>query len=192
MTAIRSDPAQWGKLDAAQKRIIESSIRDMTLSGVGLDGPSRERFKVRPPADFLHRFSTQIGPRCDDAMICLERIVHLMSYTHCPMVAFTCFTAYGVGLDGPSRERFKVRPHADFLHRVSTQIGPRCDAAIICLERIVHLMSYTHCPIVAFTCFTAYAVGLDGPSRERFKVGGRRACLIDLVVLARMLRIGTR
>lgn len=47
MVAIQSDAQQWAKLDGAQKRIIESSIRDMRLSGVGLDGADRERFKVR-------------------------------------------------------------------------------------------------------------------------------------------------
>jgi hypothetical protein len=49
MVAIQSTPSEWAKLDAAQKRIVESSIRDMRLSGVGLDGADRDRFKVRPP-----------------------------------------------------------------------------------------------------------------------------------------------
>ena len=36
--------AEWNKLESAQKRIVESSIRDFELSGVGLSGETRERF----------------------------------------------------------------------------------------------------------------------------------------------------
>ena len=36
--------AEWDKLEPAQKRIVESSIRDFELSGVGLSGETRERF----------------------------------------------------------------------------------------------------------------------------------------------------
>ena len=36
--------AEWDKLEPAQKRIVESSIRDFELSGVGLDGETRDRF----------------------------------------------------------------------------------------------------------------------------------------------------
>ena len=36
--------AEWDKLEPAQKRIVESSIRDFELSGVGLSGEARERF----------------------------------------------------------------------------------------------------------------------------------------------------
>ncbi|MEL6579727.1 MAG: M3 family metallopeptidase [Cyanobacteria bacterium J06621_12] len=36
--------AEWNKLEAAQKRIVESSIRDFELSGVGLSGEARDRF----------------------------------------------------------------------------------------------------------------------------------------------------
>ena len=36
--------AEWDKLEPAQKRIVESSIRDFELSGVGLEGEARERF----------------------------------------------------------------------------------------------------------------------------------------------------
>ncbi|MEM6614878.1 MAG: M3 family metallopeptidase, partial [Cyanobacteria bacterium P01_C01_bin.72] len=38
------DGAEWHKLEAAQQRIVESSIRDFELSGVGLAGETRERF----------------------------------------------------------------------------------------------------------------------------------------------------
>ncbi|MEO0837031.1 MAG: M3 family metallopeptidase [Cyanobacteria bacterium J06642_3] len=36
--------AEWDKLEPAQQRIVESSIRDFELSGVGLEGEVRERF----------------------------------------------------------------------------------------------------------------------------------------------------
>lgn len=36
--------AEWDKLESAQQRIVESSIRDFELSGVGLEGETRERF----------------------------------------------------------------------------------------------------------------------------------------------------
>ena len=35
---------EWDKLEPAQQRIVESSIRDFELSGVGLEGETRERF----------------------------------------------------------------------------------------------------------------------------------------------------
>ncbi|MEM8830658.1 MAG: M3 family metallopeptidase [Cyanobacteria bacterium P01_G01_bin.19] len=36
--------AEWNKLESAQKRIVESSLRDFELSGVGLEGETKERF----------------------------------------------------------------------------------------------------------------------------------------------------
>jgi oligopeptidase A len=36
--------AEWNKLEPAQQRIVESSIRDFELSGVGLEGETKERF----------------------------------------------------------------------------------------------------------------------------------------------------
>ncbi|MGL4880357.1 MAG: M3 family metallopeptidase, partial [Waterburya sp.] len=36
--------AEWDKLEPAQQRIVESSIRDFELSGVGLEGETKERF----------------------------------------------------------------------------------------------------------------------------------------------------
>ena len=36
--------AEWDKLEPAQQRVVESSIRDFELSGVGLEGETRERF----------------------------------------------------------------------------------------------------------------------------------------------------
>ena len=35
---------EWDKLEPAQQRIVESSIRDFELSGVGLEGETRDRF----------------------------------------------------------------------------------------------------------------------------------------------------
>ncbi len=40
------DSPQWGTLEPAQKRIVESAIRDAELSGVGLTGETRERFNA--------------------------------------------------------------------------------------------------------------------------------------------------
>ena len=36
--------AEWDNLESAQKRIVESSLRDFELSGVGLKGEAKERF----------------------------------------------------------------------------------------------------------------------------------------------------
>ncbi len=36
--------AEWDKLESAQQRIVESSIRDFELSGVGLEGEARDKF----------------------------------------------------------------------------------------------------------------------------------------------------
>ena len=36
--------AEWNNLEPAQKRIVESSLRDFELSGVGLEGETKERF----------------------------------------------------------------------------------------------------------------------------------------------------
>jgi len=36
--------AEWNELEPAQKRIVESSLRDFELSGVGLSGETKERF----------------------------------------------------------------------------------------------------------------------------------------------------
>ena len=35
---------EWDRLESAQKRIVESSIKDFELSGVGLEGETKERF----------------------------------------------------------------------------------------------------------------------------------------------------
>lgn len=43
--ALRSG-SEWESLDSAQKRIVESSIRDSELSGVGLEGDQKERFNA--------------------------------------------------------------------------------------------------------------------------------------------------
>jgi oligopeptidase A len=41
--AIKASP-QWSTLESAQQRIVESSIQDAELSGVGLEGEKRDRF----------------------------------------------------------------------------------------------------------------------------------------------------
>lgn len=37
---------EWNQLDAAQKRIVETAIRDAELSGVGLEGEKRDRYNA--------------------------------------------------------------------------------------------------------------------------------------------------
>ncbi|OCR00258.1 peptidase M3 [Oscillatoriales cyanobacterium USR001] len=43
--ALRSS-VEWESLESAQKRIVESSIREAELSGVGLEGEKKERFNA--------------------------------------------------------------------------------------------------------------------------------------------------
>ena len=38
------DGAEWDRLEPAQQRIVESSLRDFELSGVGLEGEAKDRF----------------------------------------------------------------------------------------------------------------------------------------------------
>jgi oligopeptidase A len=38
--------AQWSELDVAQQRIVTAAIRDAELSGVALEGPTKERFEA--------------------------------------------------------------------------------------------------------------------------------------------------
>jgi oligopeptidase A len=45
LCALRDGP-EFARLDAAQRRIVTSLIRDARLSGVGLDGEARERFNA--------------------------------------------------------------------------------------------------------------------------------------------------
>lgn len=40
------DSAQWGNLEPAQQRIVESNIREAELGGVGLTGEKRDRFNA--------------------------------------------------------------------------------------------------------------------------------------------------
>lgn len=53
---------QWETLDPAQQRIIESSIRDAELSGVGLEGKEKERFNEiqLELADLSTKFSNNV------------------------------------------------------------------------------------------------------------------------------------
>ena len=45
LKALRASTA-WDQLDAAQQRIVDSSIKDAELSGVGLEGETRARFNA--------------------------------------------------------------------------------------------------------------------------------------------------
>ncbi len=57
--------ADWDRLDPAQQRIVESSIREAELSGVGLDGEAKERFNEIQQA--LAELSTKFSNNVLDA-----------------------------------------------------------------------------------------------------------------------------
>ena len=61
MCALR-DGFEWSRLDASQQRIMTFLIRDAKLSGVGLDGHDRERFrKIQTElAELSTRFSNNV------------------------------------------------------------------------------------------------------------------------------------
>jgi oligopeptidase A len=61
LKALREGP-EWKKLDAAQQRVIDASIRDAELSGVGLEGQARERFQdiERELAELSTRFTNNV------------------------------------------------------------------------------------------------------------------------------------
>lgn len=54
--------ADWDKFEPAQQRIIESSLRDFELSGVGLEGETKERFNQiqLELADLSTKFSNNV------------------------------------------------------------------------------------------------------------------------------------
>ncbi|MBD0335572.1 MAG: M3 family peptidase, partial [Cyanobacteria bacterium Co-bin13] len=54
--------ADWSNLDLAQQRIVESAIREAELSGVGLEGPAKERFNEiqQELAELSTRFSNNV------------------------------------------------------------------------------------------------------------------------------------
>jgi len=62
--AIRAG-ADWDNLDPAQQRIVESSIREAELSGVGLEGEAKERFNEIQQA--LAELSTKFSNNVLDA-----------------------------------------------------------------------------------------------------------------------------
>ncbi|HEX5749603.1 MAG TPA: M3 family metallopeptidase [Archangium sp.] len=61
LKALREGPA-WKKLDSAQHRVVDASIRDAELSGVGLEGEARERFQdiERELAELSTRFTNNV------------------------------------------------------------------------------------------------------------------------------------
>ncbi len=61
LKGLREGP-EWAKLDGAQRRIVDSSIRDAQLAGVGLEGAARERFQVieRELAELSTRFANNV------------------------------------------------------------------------------------------------------------------------------------
>lgn len=54
--------AQWDALDSAQQRIVEAAIRDAELSGVGLEGETKERFNEvqQELAELSTKFSNHV------------------------------------------------------------------------------------------------------------------------------------
>ncbi|WPB75485.1 M3 family metallopeptidase [Archangium violaceum] len=61
LKALREGP-EWKKLDPAQHRVVDASIRDAELSGVGLEGEARERFQdiERESAELSTRFTNNV------------------------------------------------------------------------------------------------------------------------------------
>jgi oligopeptidase A len=59
------ESSEWETLDSAQKRIVEASIRDAELSGVGLEGEKRDRFNAIELE--LAELSTKFGNHVLDA-----------------------------------------------------------------------------------------------------------------------------
>jgi oligopeptidase A len=61
LKALREGP-EWKKLDSAQHRVVDASIRDAELSGVGLEGEARERFQdiERELAELSTRFTNNV------------------------------------------------------------------------------------------------------------------------------------
>jgi oligopeptidase A len=58
---LREGP-EWQGLEEAQKRVVDAAIRDMELSGVGLQGQARERFQAieRELAELSTRFANNV------------------------------------------------------------------------------------------------------------------------------------
>jgi oligopeptidase A len=61
LKALREGP-EWKKLEGAQQRVVEASIRDAELAGVALEGKARERFQEleRELAELATRFSNNV------------------------------------------------------------------------------------------------------------------------------------
>ena len=59
---LRKHSAVWNKLEEAQKRIVESSIREMEESGIGLADTQREEFnKIQLElSDLSTKFSNNV------------------------------------------------------------------------------------------------------------------------------------
>jgi oligopeptidase A len=66
---------EWAQLDAAQQRIVDSSIQDAELAGVGLEGKARARFNVIQQE--LAELSTTFGNHLLDATKAFHLDLHL-------------------------------------------------------------------------------------------------------------------
>ncbi|RHY81036.1 hypothetical protein DYB26_009562 [Aphanomyces astaci] len=74
--ALRENAATWSSFDLAQQRILEASIRSATLSGVGLTGPSKDRFNaIQLRSAELVRFKTKFSNNVLDATKAFSKIV---------------------------------------------------------------------------------------------------------------------
>lgn len=62
LTALKQRQSVWSELDVAQKRIVESAIRRMENSGVGLEGVEKEKFNQLQleAADLSTKFSNNV------------------------------------------------------------------------------------------------------------------------------------
>lgn len=75
LKALKASDA-WAALDATQQRIVESSIKDAELSGVGLEGEPRERFNAIQQE--LAELSTTFSNHLLDATKAFHLDLHLL------------------------------------------------------------------------------------------------------------------
>src|SRR5262249_24588563 len=73
LKALKAGPA-WSTCDAAQQRIVDLLIRDAELSGVGLQGPERERFNAIQQE--LARLGTEFSNHVLDATKAFALTLH--------------------------------------------------------------------------------------------------------------------
>lgn len=72
-SALKDSPEEWGKLSAAQKRIVENELRDFVLGGVALEGEAKERFNAIQQD--LAQLSTKFSNNVLDATKAVKKLI---------------------------------------------------------------------------------------------------------------------